>query len=67
MKQPLGELEAVALEIAASGCVSGRLPEWPHLVAAFPFRRLGWEPPLSIDATTMRGLARAALAKLRLT
>jgi hypothetical protein len=59
-QQRLAELEVVALRQAAAGCVSGQLSEWPYLVAAF--RRLGWEPPLDIGVTAMRGLARAALA-----
>lgn len=44
------------IEMAAAGCVSGTLAEWPHLKAAL--RRWGVQLP---DSTTARELKRECL------
>lgn len=59
----LSDLEVLGLRMAAEGCVSGRLAEWP--VVARAFRRLGWIVPDTIRASAMRELARAALGSGR--
>ena len=56
----LTDIEILALRMAADGCVSGRLYDWPVLARAF--RVLGWVVPYTVGLPTMRGLARAALA-----
>jgi len=55
----LEDIEVLALRMAESGCVSGRLAEWPLLARAF--RAFGWEVPDTVGVSAMRGLARAAL------
>lgn len=54
--------QRAALEMAAAGCVSGRLSEWPILAAAF--HALGVEARLSMGAPEMRARAQAALGRL---
>lgn len=54
--------ELQALRMAASGHVSGRLGEWPYLVAAF--QRFGLDVPPTIGARSMQALARGVLSGL---
>ena len=63
MRNPLTGLEVVSLEMAARGCVSGRLDEWPLLQSALTKLTLpnfGWLGP-----KPMRLLARDALRLIR--
>jgi hypothetical protein len=62
-ERPLDELEVLALEMAARGCVSGRLSEWPVLRSALEALELPAWP--WIGARPMRLLARDALRLLK--
>lgn len=57
-----GRMEAahwLQIEMAAKGCVSGTLKEWPMLAAAL--RKLGHELPPTTPAQELRNLCRAAV------
>lgn len=62
MTRGLTTREALALEAAADGRVSGRLAEWPVLLGAL--RALGFNVSTEIGTTGMRALAREALRRL---
>ncbi len=57
----LRERERVALVMAASGCVSGRLSEWPLLARAF--RVLGKPAAPSMGMVEMKARARELLGR----
>lgn len=62
MTRPLTKLELLALEMAALGCVAGRLEEWPHLRSAL--EALGLPAWPDLGAEPMRLLAKDALRLL---
>lgn len=47
------------IEMAARGCVSGTLAEWPHLMGAL--RRAGVDLPAKTEAWRLRNLSRQIL------
>jgi len=61
-RRAVTDLEVLALRMAASGCVSGRLWEWPLLASAFEALGIVAEPNAPLSA--MRTLAKAALQAL---
>ena len=55
----MGAAPWLQIEMAAKGCVSGTLKEWPMLAAAL--RKLGHELPPTTPAQELRDLCRAAV------
>jgi hypothetical protein len=62
MTETVTDRELLALRMAASGHVSGRLWEWPVLRSAFS--AVGVDAAGDVPLAVMRTLARAALAAL---
>lgn len=55
----LTEHDWLQVDLAARGCVSGRLHEWPHLAAAF--KRAGLEAQPSTGSFAVRDISRLLL------
>lgn len=55
----LNDHDRLQIEMAAQGCVSGTLAEWPHLMGAL--RRAGFDLPAKTEAWRLRGLSRQIL------
>lgn len=55
----LNEHDRLQIEMAAQGCVSGTLAEWPHLMGAL--RRVGFDLPAKTEAWRLRNLCQQIL------
>jgi hypothetical protein len=55
----LTEHDWLQVDMAARGCISGRLHEWPHLSAAF--KRAGLEAQPSTGSFAVRDISRLIL------
>lgn len=55
----INDHDRLQIEMAARGCVSGTLAEWPHLMGAL--RRSGFDLPAKTEAWRLRNLSRQIL------
>lgn len=53
------EFDRLQVQMAAKGCVSGTLAEWPYLAGAL--RRYGFDLPPETEARHLRDLSREIL------